>query len=150
MQWLSQREHSRAELQRKLLQVMQSPSRFEYTDAAQWEAGSLQVVTQLLNELEASGYLNEARFIESRVHNRARKWGLHRIQQEMRQHDVCLPTDAIDALKQTELERAQLIWQRKFSTPPTNPIEKAKQIRFLIGRGFSSETIKTLFKAINL
>jgi regulatory protein len=51
--------------------------------------------------------------------------------------------------KETELERARKIWRRKFSEPPANQKEKARQIRFLQHRGFTNETIKQIFTKAN-
>ena len=149
LQWLAQREHSRAELQRKLLQALQGQAKPEDDDAFQPEANALQTVVQLLDELQASGYLSEARFVESRIHHRARKWGVHRIQQEMRQHNIAIPPEAMEALRQTELARAREVWQRKFSAAAATAAERAKQTRFLMNRGFSTDTIQALFKAHN-
>ena len=154
LQWLAQREHSRAELQRKLLQALQAQAlqgqaKPEDDDAFQSEANILQIVAQLLDELQATGYLSEARFVESRIHHRARKWGAHRIQHEMRQHNLAIPPEAMDALKQTELARAHEVWQRKFSAAANTATERAKQTRFLMNRGFSTDTIQALFKAHN-
>ena len=157
LQWLAQREHSRAELQRKLLQALQAQAVQTQTlqgqtnpeddGALQPDVSALQMVAQLLDELQASGYLSEARFIESRIHHRAQKWGVHRIQQEMRQHHIAIPPEAMDALKQTELARAREVWQRKFSAAASTAAERAKQTRFLMNRGFSTDTIQALFKA---
>ncbi|MEE8222355.1 MAG: RecX family transcriptional regulator, partial [Nitrosomonadaceae bacterium] len=48
---------------------------------------------------------------------------------------------ALPHLKKTELETARTVWQKKFGAMPTNAKERAKQIRFLMGRGFASEII---------
>jgi DNA-binding transcriptional MerR regulator len=40
-----------------------------------------------------------------------------------------------------ETERCR-VWQRKFGQPPQTPEERAKQVRFLQYRGFSSEAIR--------
>lgn len=42
----------------------------------------------------------------------------------------------------TEVARARDAWRRRFGVPPANALEKAKQMRFLRGRGFSSEAIR--------
>ena len=154
LRWLALREHSRSELRRKLLraaQVKKNPKTGANADAdviVGAVEGALQAVEYLLDELAASGYLSEERFIEARIHQRSRKWGLQRIQHEMRQHHLAMPGDAVLALQQTELERIQAIWQRKFGKLPTNSMERAKQIRFLQARGFASETIRSLYKRV--
>jgi regulatory protein len=72
---------------------------------------------------------------------RASRFGNLRIRQELKQHQVALPAEAAQALKDSELQRACAVLERKFATPPSNPAEHAKQARFLAGRGFSPEVI---------
>jgi len=55
---------------------------------------------------------------------------------------VALSAEAADALKQSELERARTVWRRKFGEPPVDPAERARQMRFLAGRGFSADIIR--------
>ena len=42
----------------------------------------------------------------------------------------------------TEVGRARDAWRRRFGAPPADALEKAKQMRFLRGRGFSFEAIR--------
>ena len=42
----------------------------------------------------------------------------------------------------TEVGRARDAWRRRFGVPPADALEKAKQMRFLRGRGFSFEAIR--------
>ncbi len=46
------------------------------------------------------------------------------------------------AARASELDRARAAWAKRFGTPPANPLERAKQMRFLHGRGFSFEVIR--------
>jgi regulatory protein len=48
---------------------------------------------------------------------------------------------AVALLKTTEVARAQEVWRKKFGTAATQPQERAKQARFLAGRGFGGEAI---------
>jgi regulatory protein len=98
-------------------------------------------VEAVLDWLEANDYLSHARFAESRVHARAPRFGNLRIRQELKQHQVVLSAEAAQALKDTELQRARAVLERKFAEPPTTPAERARQARFLAGRGFSHEVI---------
>jgi regulatory protein len=124
---LSAREHSRAELERKL-------APFEE------ETGSL---AKVLDTLQDKDFINEGRVVDSLVHRRAGKLGTARIKQEL--HAKGLETEAIaEALSQlrtTELERAKEIWRKKFGTMPTDAGERGKQMRFLASRGFGGDTI---------
>jgi regulatory protein len=124
---LSQREHSRAELERKL-------ARFEE------EPGSL---AQALDKLQAKDFINEGRVVESVVHRRASKLGASRIKQELQAKGLepQAVADAVTQLRATELERAREIWRKKFGAPPADAAERAKQMRFLASRGFGGDTI---------
>lgn len=44
--------------------------------------------------------------------------------------------------RSTEVGRARDAWRRRFGAPPADALEKAKQMRFLRGRGFSFEAIR--------
>ena len=75
---------------------------------------------------------------------RRKRFGSQKIVHEMRQKG--LSEEAIagarEALKDSELESAREVWRRKFPEPPSNANEKARQMRFLQGRGFSLDTIR--------
>lgn len=134
LQILSQREHSRSELRRKLLVHAQK-------DEA--EAGvAIEQVEAVLDWLQANRYLCEERFVESRVHARASRYGNLRIRQELAQHGVALTAEATQQLKDSELARAREVWSRKFGQPAADAADRARQMRFLAGRGFSSEVIR--------
>lgn len=143
LQWLSQREQSRSELRRKLLPhaVAEAEAAAEAGAATPAESGPEARVEVLLDWLEAHKYLSQERFVESRVHARASRFGNLRIRQELQQHQVSLSLEAAQVLKDSELERARTVLARKFSAPPAGLAERAKQARFLAGRGFSPEVI---------
>jgi regulatory protein len=46
------------------------------------------------------------------------------------------------AARATELERAREAWRKRFDAPPGSAAERAKQMRFLQGRGFSFDVIR--------
>ena len=146
LQWLAQREHSRAELRRRLLRLAAAPAEDPACagepDAADAEAR----VDELLDWLEAHRYLSEARFAESRVHARAGRFGNLRIRQELAQHRVVLTADAEQSLKDTELARAREVWRRRYGAPAQSAAERARQARFLTGRGFSAETVRRVLR----
>jgi regulatory protein len=135
LQIMSQREHSRSELRRKLLLHARKEEETEATAAAEQ-------VEAVLDWLQAHRYLCEERFVESRVHARAARFGNLRIRRELAQHGVALTADAAQQLKDSELARARDIWSRKFGQPAADAAERARQMRFLAGRGFSSEVIR--------
>ena len=157
IQLLAQREHSRLELRRKLLPhalAEEARSRGETGGAdADTSYAADHAVTDvqarldaLLDWLETNHHLSEQRFVESRLHARASRFGNLRIRQELAQHQVGLSADAESALKETELTRARAVWERKFCGPPVNAAEWAKHSRFLAGRGFSGEVIRRVLR----
>jgi regulatory protein len=46
------------------------------------------------------------------------------------------------AARATEVERARAAWRKRFGQLPADAAERAKQIRFLQGRGFSFDVIR--------
>lgn len=147
LQWLAQREHSRSELRHKLLRQARS------TDAVAGDRAAAEPidaaparVDALLDWLEAHRYLSQERFAESRVHARAARYGNLRIRQELAQHQVALSPAAEQDLKDSELARARTVWSRRFGVPATGAAERAKQARFLAGRGFSAEVVRRVLR----
>ena len=130
--FLSRREHSRLELQRKL--------------APHADPDNPDAVGQVLDELEKGGWLSNQRFAQSLAHRRAPRKAAALVVQELRQHGLSnTEIEPIQqALKDTELTRARDIWQRKFGQPPTTPKDRARQIRFLASRGFSPGILRQI------
>ena len=120
---LGQREHSRRELERKLAEHVQ-----EGED-----------LPALLDALEQRGFISVQRVVESVIHSKASRFGTARLLQELRQKGLDDDTvrHASEQLRDTELERARALWSRRFGTPPADIKEKARQLRFMAGRGFS-------------
>jgi regulatory protein len=127
--WLSQRDHSRGELAAKLKRMASDDEQDQ--------------IEPLLDWLVAHRYLDERRFAESRVHARSAKFGNRRIQQELAQHGVAIDAATAAQLKTSEFGRAQLLWSRRFGgEPAADAATRAKQMRFLAGRGFSADLIR--------
>jgi regulatory protein len=146
---LARREHSRTELRTKLLRharklavyaLAQAPQA-EPTDedaASAWRAE----VEQVLAWLQAQRYQSDERFAESRVHQRAQRLGTARLRQELAQHGVALSPETLHELQGTEWQRAQALWAQRYGTAAENERERARQIRFLLARGFSSDIVR--------
>jgi regulatory protein len=145
--WLSQREHSRSELRRKLLARLRTEAVAGGETMDSSEAGAQ--VDALLDWLEAQRYLSEARFAESRVHARSARFGTLRIAQELSRHGVALEGEALQQLRDSELPRAREVWARKFGEPARDPAERARQMRFLAGRGFSGDVIRRVVQGVD-
>lgn len=138
MDLLARREHGRAELARKLRQRGASP----------------EMIEPELDRLADEGLLNEARYLESFIRFRSNSgYGPTRIREELNQRG--LPRgDVEQALRESEIdwsERLTDVWQRKFSGErPADPKLRAKQMRFLVYRGFSMEMVGRLLSGRSL
>lgn len=132
LQLLSQREHSRTELERKLAPHEEVPGE----------------LAQALDELQARDFINDGRVIESVINHRAGKLGTARLKQELAAKGLGgeAVAQALAALKDTELERAREVWHKKFGEPAQDPRERAKQVRFLLTRGFAAEVVSKLVR----
>lgn len=129
---LARREHTRAELARKL-----APH------------GTPEEIDTVLTELALTGLQSDARFAESYVRGHAARLGAARLRQTLRTKGVAAELiDAQVADLPDESERVRAVWARKFSAPPADMREWARQARFLQGRGFSVEAIRKLLKNI--
>lgn len=54
--------------------------------------------------------------------------------------------EALQTSKATELQRARQVWEKRFGALPVNAQEKAKQMRFMQGRGFAPEIIRRVLR----
>ena len=129
---LARREHSRQELQAKLQPFAEDPDE----------------LVPLLDDLEKRGWLSEARFVEQLTTVRRGRFGVARILHELREKGVseAALAAAQSQLKDSEVEAARAVWKKKFASLPTTLAERAKQSRFLAGRGFSAEVVHAVLK----
>ena len=125
---LSQREHSRQELERKLRPFEEVPGE----------------LAQALDFLQTKDFINEQRVLESVVNRRASKLGASRVKQELQAKglDPQAVSDALQGLRETELDRAREVWRKKFGQPALDANERARQMRFLLTRGFAAEAVR--------
>jgi regulatory protein len=129
---LARREHSRLELQRKL-----AP-----------HAESLEQLETVLDDLETKKLLSADRFSQSLVHRREARYGNQRIVRELQEHqlDAAIVRDRVSELASTEIERCRSVWQKKFGSLPKDLEDRARQMRFLNARGFSSDAIRSVLR----
>jgi regulatory protein len=129
---LARREHSREELRRKLSGAG--------VDLA--ELGTL------LDEFEQRGWLSEQRLAEQVVAGARGRYGSRRVLDQLRQKGVTGgPLEqATQVLKAQELESARAVWRKRFGRLPADIAERAKQRRFLEGRGFAPEVVRLVLK----
>jgi regulatory protein len=132
---LARREHSTAELARKLA-------------ARQFAPGAIESV---LAELAAEGLLDDTRFAESFVHSRIQRGqGPQKIRAQLRERGIgegqigeCLAE--YDSLWR---ERIEAVRRKRFGPDlPADFRERSRQMRFLQQRGFTPEQIGALFHA---
>jgi regulatory protein len=127
---LARREHSRRELERKLAPRAESP----------------EALHSLLESLEQKKQLSDERYASERARTLSRKFGAARIRQDLKSKGV--DAALVERVSgEGELERARAILERKYRTPAATREEKAKRMRFLQSRGFSSEIIFALLSA---
>lgn len=127
---LARREHSRAELERKLGPRAESP----------------EVLEVLLIDLERRKQLSDERYAEERARSLSRKYGAARIRRELKAKGID-PETVAGISSEGELERARAILARKYREPAATREQRAKRMRFLQSRGFSSEIIFKLVSA---
>lgn len=129
---LSLREHSRKELQQKLL----------------LRHYALSDILQVLNELSEKELQSDARFVESYIHSRSSKgYGPERIRMELQHRGVddSVIEIAFHEEKVDWQKLAEKVYQKKFGfTAPKNLQEKTKRQQFMRYRGFDSRHIKLL------
>ncbi len=129
---LARREHSRAELARKLAPL-----------------GTPEEIATLLAELERTKLLSDARVADAYLRSHSDRFGVARLRQGLRakgiERELVEQQLAATGLP-AELTRARDLWTRKFGTPPADRREWAKQARFMQARGFSTDVIRHLLR----
>lgn len=125
---LARREHSRAELARKLGQ-----------------AGFVQHdIEALLDEFEGKKWLSDQRFAESYVADHRARAGSVKLAYDLRQRgiDDSIIQTVLNKNRDSEIERAREVWRKKYGSPPADAADKAQQTRFMQSRGFTLEAIR--------
>jgi regulatory protein len=130
---LARRDYARAELAAKL-----GPHVAEADDLA-----------GLLDDLQARGYLSDARFAQQLADRHRGRHGPLTVERELRRRGV--PDDVVSTTvteaRATEYDEAQRVLRRKFAAAPASRQEWARQGRYLQTRGFSLEVIRRLLRA---
>jgi regulatory protein len=131
---LARREYSRAELAQRLAR-----KGIARDDAE-----------RALDELTAGGYLSDARYANAMVAQRSGRYGKRAIAHALREKGI----DAADAQAAMaplsgadEVADATALWQQRFGTAPANQREKARQVRFLLSRGYGLSVALRVLRA---
>ncbi len=149
---LSQREHSRAELAKKLGDYLSLRAKADHARNAQdQELGPADTpalsheaqITAVLDDFEKRGWLSDARYAEALVRRRSERYGMRRIQDELQRAGVASDASAglLAGLKSTEFERAKELFERKFGEIAEDQKMRARQYRFLVSKGFNPEIV---------
>ncbi len=131
---LARREHSRAELRRKL-----APHAGE--EGVDLEA--------LLDDFTSRGWLSEERFVEQAVRAKARKYGPLKIAHHLREKgiDEAGIERGLAQARAEEDEALASAWRSRFGTLPADEVERSRQVRFLQQRGFPLEAVLRFLKS---
>jgi len=120
---LARREYGRSELRARLCQ--------RGIDASSADAA--------LDELQRRGLLSDARYANAVVAQKAGRYGRRAIAYALKEKGI--ETSAADAALgqlagRDEVEEALALLSRRYDKPPQNRNEKARQVRFLLSRGY--------------
>ena len=133
LSFLARREHSRAELLRKLAPHV------EYHE----DLGAV------LDDLAAKGWLSDARFAEQVARAKARRFGPLKLAHYLRSRGVgeeCVAA-GLRAAGDDGCASLEAVWRSRFRALPADDRERARHVRFLQGRGFPVEDILRFLKA---
>jgi regulatory protein len=130
LRYLVRREHSRAELVRKL-----AP-----------HAESAEAIEAVLDLLLSKRQQSDERFAEERARVLSRKFGAAKIRQDLKARGISDDISARVSSGPDEIERAKAVLQRKYREPAATREEDAKRARFLQSRGFSYDVIRSVLK----
>ena len=132
MRLLARREHSREELRRKL--------------AARAQEGD--DIEAVLDDLQKRGWLSDARYAEQSIRARSRRFGPVKLAHALRAQGVDEATieAGFRAAGVDGTASIDKVWASRFRAPPANERDKARQVRFLQGRGFALDDIFKFLK----
>jgi regulatory protein len=130
--YLARREHSRLELEKKLAPHAQTSEE----------------LSSMLDTLEQRGFLSAERVLEQVIRMRQSKFGSQRIVHELREKGIAenLIAEALPNIREAELDKVREVWRKKFGALPANAKEHGRQVRFLMGRGFTTEVIRRVLR----
>ncbi|AHG63903.1 recombination regulator RecX [Advenella mimigardefordensis] len=131
--YLSRREHSEYELRKKLAPHAESPEELD----------------EVMRRLKKENWQSDSRFLQATANVAAHKWGAMRIAAKLRQHHLSESdvNATLQNLQLSEYERAKAVWEKKFKgVAYASPQEYAKQMRFLLSRGFSPDVVRKIIR----
>ncbi|NOX75875.1 MAG: regulatory protein RecX [Gammaproteobacteria bacterium] len=146
MDLLARREHSVAELHRKLVFYAHGKARAGAKRDAERQKPDAGFVDEVVEKLQNEGLVSDARFTEAFVRYRASNgYGPQRIQAELRERGVSEKMRAVhlDFGDPLWFERALRVRRKRFGEGhPKDLKERARQARFLQYRGFTTDQVR--------
>ena len=131
---LARREYSRAELTQRLAH----------------KGIPRDDIERALDALAAGGYLSDTRYANAVVAQRSGRYGKRAIAHALREKGITAPDAqvAMAPLADTdEYADATALWQQRFGAAPANQREKARQVRFLLSRGYGLSVALRVLRA---
>ena len=155
LHYLAMREHSRAELTRKLMQHVRRQQGAEAAETGEAgeegeKAEAAEQIRRVLDELAAAGFLSDERAADALLAAQGRRMGSRRLQQTLQMRGLApdLVRRTLNEARATEYERALALWRRRFGAAPAADAKAlARQMRFLARRGFDGDVIRRVVKA---
>lgn len=134
MRFLARREHSRAELRRKLAPRVAQGDDLE----------------AVLDELARRGWLSDVRFAEITARAKARRFGPLKVSHYLKSRGVADDAIAagVAAAGQDAGASIASIWSSRFRALPADEKDRARQVRFLQGRGFALDEVFRFLRTI--
>nr|WP_314899325.1 regulatory protein RecX [uncultured Deefgea sp.] len=129
LQLLSRRDHSKHELQQKLVIT------FPETPTEE--------ITTVLDEFTQMGWVSDERFAEQWVYFRSQRYGQQRLKHELIEKGVAsdIISQVLSEISDDETSKARILLEKKFSQAPKNIAERTKQLRYLANKGFSLHVV---------
>ncbi|MFN3630305.1 MAG: regulatory protein RecX [Casimicrobiaceae bacterium] len=130
---LATREHSHAELLRKLEQSRARQARGDVEHAATSDE-----IARIVHELAQAGWQSDARYAEALVRRLAGRASRRYIENKLAEAGISreVAQAALAEFEQDDATAARTLWQRRFGVPPRDEKDRRRQIRFLLSRGF--------------
>jgi regulatory protein len=140
LRYLAQREHSRAELGRKLARFAEDTPQATATDQ----------IGRVLDELQALDLLSDTRAAASVLASQGARHGVYRLRHTLQQRGLApdLVAQTLDLARSSEFDRALAVWRRKFGAPADDAASRARQARFLSARGFDADVVRRIVRGL--
>jgi regulatory protein len=150
--YLSKREHSRAELAKKLVQPTYKVRQKAFVHKTELpETPSPALIESVLDDLQRQGFLNDERFAHGLVRKNAGKHGAARVMSSLGVHQLnaSMTQQLAAQLKDSELPRCHDVWRKRFAhisradmSYTESQAALGKQGRFLMQRGFGGDAVR--------